>query len=111
LLWIPGSLALLAPRNDSGAASWPSRWYLACLALWPPGDLHSFKTGTTSPVGGWTFQIDENPIGFSMMIFVKACFVVFGLAEILHAFDLVGDPFKAVQDALPFLSSDKSINR
>ncbi len=76
--------------------------FLGLLAVW--GIDNTLKTGTTSSMGGWSFRRDDDPVGFSLMIFVKACFVVFGLAEILFALGLAGDPFMAIQDALLFVA-------
>ena len=43
----------------------------------------------------WTFALDQNPIMFSVAILGKASIVVLAIAEILHAFGLVGDPIAA----------------
>ena len=83
--------------------------FLGLMAAW--GIYNALKTGTTSSMGGWSFRRDDDPVGFSLMIFVKACFVVFGLAEILFALGLAGDPFKAIQDALPFLTGYQASGR
>ena len=106
-----GNQALIAPPR----ARMPSVvmtlvfGFLGLMAAW--GIYNALKTGTTSSMGGWSFRRDDDPVGFSLMIFVKACFVVFGLAEILFALGLAGDPFKAIQDALPFLTGHQSGGR
>ncbi|HZL39505.1 MAG TPA: hypothetical protein VFC45_04410 [Pseudolabrys sp.] len=83
--------------------------FLGLMAVW--GIYNALKTGTTSSMGGWSFRLDDDPVGFSLMIFVKACFVVFGLAEILFALGLASDPFKVIGDALPFLTRHQSSGR
>jgi hypothetical protein len=50
----------------------------------------------------WTFALDQNPIMFSVAILGKASIVVLAIAEILHAFGLVGDPIAALRAILPF---------
>jgi hypothetical protein len=60
-------------------------------------------SGTTSS-RGWTCTIDGNPVGFCLIISMKAGFVGVAIAEILYAFGLVGDPFAHTKHALPFLA-------
>ena len=44
--------------------------FLGLMAAW--GIYNALKTGMTLSVSGWSFRLDDNPIGFSLMIFVKA---------------------------------------
>ena len=83
--------------------------FLGVMAAW--GICNALKTGAASSISGWAFQLDKNPVGFSLIVAMKGCFVIFGIAEILYAFGLVGDPFKAIQDALPFLARQRSVER
>jgi hypothetical protein len=53
---------------------------------------------------GWTCTIDDNPVGFCLIVAMKGALVGFAAAEILHAFGLVGDPLARIQHALPFLA-------
>lgn len=43
---------------------------------------------------GWTFQADKSPIGFWLVAVCHLGILVFGLALVLHAFGLIGDPVK-----------------
>ena len=53
---------------------------------------------------GWTCTIDDNPVGFCLIVAMKGALVGFAAAEILHAFGLVGDLLARIQHALPFLA-------
>jgi hypothetical protein len=54
-----------------------------------------------------TFALDQNPIMFSVAILGKASIVALAIAEILHAFGLVGDPIAALRAILPFFITDR----
>ncbi|HYJ35088.1 MAG TPA: hypothetical protein VEV64_02950 [Rhizomicrobium sp.] len=58
----------------------------AAYGLW-----RSFATGVTSDELH-TFREDENPAGFMAVTAGKMFVLVFGVAEVLHAFGLCGDP-------------------
>ncbi len=48
-------------------------------------------------------NVAENPVGYSLMILTKAAVVVFGVAEILHAFGMIEDPIRIIQAAFLFV--------
>jgi hypothetical protein len=73
---------------------------LGLIAAW--AIRNNIRSGTASS-RGWTCTIDDNPIGFCLIISMKAVFVGLAIAEILHAFGLVDDPFVHIRHALPFL--------
>jgi hypothetical protein len=52
--------------------------------------------------GIYTVRRDDNPLWFAGMIVFKVGVVCFGVAEILFACGLIGDPFLAIKAALPF---------
>jgi hypothetical protein len=56
---------------------------------------------------GWTCTIDDNPVGFCLIVAMKGALVGCAIAEILHAFGLAGDPVAQIQQALPFLASGR----
>jgi hypothetical protein len=74
---------------------------LGLCAIW--GIRQNITSGTVSS-RGWTCTIDDNPVGFCLIISMKAGFVGLAIAEILYAFGLVGDPFALIKHALPFLT-------
>jgi hypothetical protein len=74
---------------------------LALAAIW--GIRQNISSGTASN-SGWTCTIDDNPIGFCLMVCGKAVCLGFSIAMILHAFGLAGDPVAHIKHALPFLS-------
>jgi hypothetical protein len=53
---------------------------------------------------GWTCTVDDNPIGFCLIIAMKGALVGFANAEILYACGLFGDPVAHIKHALPFLA-------
>jgi hypothetical protein len=56
---------------------------------------------------GWTCTVDDNPVGFCLIVAMKGALVGCAIAEILHAFGLAGDPVAQIQQALPFLASGR----
>jgi hypothetical protein len=56
---------------------------------------------------GWTCSVDDNPVGFCLIVAMKGALVGCAIAEILHAFGLAGDPVAQIQQALPFLASGR----
>jgi hypothetical protein len=65
------------------------------------------RSRTTSEIGvassrGWVFRADTNPIGFALAIATKLFVIGLAIAEILHAFGLVGDPLLALKSLMPF---------
>jgi hypothetical protein len=73
---------------------------LGLCAIW--GIQRNLSSGTASS-RGWTCTIDENPIGFCLIVCGRAVCPGFCVAVILHAFGLVGDPVANIKHALPFL--------
>lgn len=57
----------------------------------------------TATSRGWTCTIDDNPVGFCLIVAMKGALVCFAIAEILFAFGLAGDPVAQIRDALPWL--------
>jgi hypothetical protein len=64
--------------------------------------VNDLKTGTAQIRGG-TIDVKEFPGWFYLLIFIKAAFICLAVAVVLHAFDLVGDPFIWMHQNLPFL--------
>ena len=50
-----------------------------------------------------SIDVRDNAGGFYLMVFVKAGFICFATAVVLHAFGLIGDPFLWMRQNLPFL--------
>jgi hypothetical protein len=73
---------------------------LGLAAIWGIGK--NITTGTASS-RGWTCTIDDNPIGFCLIVSMKGALVGFAIAEILFALGLIGDPIARIKQALPFL--------
>ena len=72
---------------------------MGLAALW--GIQQNISSGTASS-RGWTCTIDENPIGFCLIVCGKAFAVGFSIAEIPHALGWVGDPVANLKHLLPF---------
>ena len=53
-------------------------------------DIRASDTGR----GGWIVTLDDNPVGFCLIVCGKAIVVAFAVVEIMHAFGLSGDPIK-----------------
>ena len=78
---------------------------LALVAGWAiRNDLSTGESGDSL----YRFNLAENPVGYSLMILSKAAVVVFGVAEILHAFGMIGDPVHIIETGLPFLVQKQS---
>ncbi|SDR91359.1 hypothetical protein [Bradyrhizobium canariense] len=73
---------------------------LGLAALW--GITKNIRTGTATS-RGWTCTLDDNPIGFCLIVCVKAAVIGLAIAEIMYALGLSGDPIKDIQHAFPFL--------
>jgi hypothetical protein len=73
---------------------------LGLAAIW--GIRKNIMTGTATS-RGWTCTIDDNPIGFGLIVCFRAVVVGVAIAEIMYAFGLCADPIKTIQHALPFL--------
>jgi len=73
---------------------------LGLCAIW--GIQRNLSSGTASS-HGWTCTIDDNPIGFCLIVCGKAVCLGFCVVAILHAFGMVGDPGATIKHALPFL--------
>jgi hypothetical protein len=74
--------------------------FLGLAAIW--GIRKTIMTGTATS-RGWTCTIDDNPIGFGLIVCCRAVVVGFAIAEIMYAFGLCADPIETIQQALPFL--------
>ena len=64
--------------------------------------VNDLRTGTTRNRNS-TIDVRDNPGGFYLSIFVKAAFMCFAIAVVLHALGLIGDPFLWMRQNLPFL--------
>ena len=73
---------------------------LGLAAIW--GIRKNVMTGTASS-RGWTCTIDDNPIGFCLIVSMKGAVVGFAIAEILYGLGLIGDPIVWIRQALPLL--------
>jgi hypothetical protein len=73
---------------------------LGLAAIWGIGK--NITTGTATS-RGWTCTIDDNPVGFCLIVATKGAMVGFAIAEILYAFGLSGDPIARIKQALAFL--------
>jgi hypothetical protein len=74
--------------------------FLGMAAIW--GIRKNMMTGTATS-RGWTCTIDDNPIGFGLIICFRAVVVGVAITEIMYAFGLCADPIQTIQHALPFL--------
>jgi hypothetical protein len=73
---------------------------LGLAAIWGIG--RNIRTGTASN-RGWTCTIDDNPVGFCLIVSMKGAIAGFAIAEILYGLGLTGDPIAQLRHALPFL--------
>lgn len=73
---------------------------LSLAAIW---DIRKNILSGTASSRGWTCTIDDNPVGFCLIVAMKGAIVGLAVAEILYAFGLVGDPIAHIKHALPFL--------
>jgi hypothetical protein len=73
---------------------------LGLCAIW--GIQKNISSGAATS-RGWTSTIDDNPVGFCLIVCGRAVCLGFSIAVILHAFGLVGDPVANIKHALPFL--------
>ena len=60
------------------------------------GLWRSFTTGVTSDEI-YTFREDEEPAGFMLVTAGKMVVMALGIAEVLHAFGLCGDPLEPLR--------------
>jgi hypothetical protein len=67
---------------------------LGILAAW--GFIRALRRGVATSDGMWTFTAADNPIGYTAAMAGKLFVAGFGLAELLFAADLIGDPFAAL---------------
>jgi hypothetical protein len=74
--------------------------FLGLAAIW--GIRKNIMTGTATS-RGWICTIDDNPIGFCLIVCCRAAVVGVAIAEIMYGFGLCADPLKTIQHALPFL--------
>jgi len=75
--------------------------FLALAAIWGIG--HNIISGTASS-RGWTCTIDDNPVGFCLIVSGKSACLGFFIVEILHGVGWAGDPIANIKHALLFLS-------
>jgi hypothetical protein len=68
------------------------------LAIW--GIQRDISSGSATS-RGWTCTVDDNPIGFCLIVSVKVFVVGLAIAEILHACGLAGDPIANIKRMLP----------
>ena len=73
---------------------------LGLAAIW--GIRKDIVTGAATS-RGCTCTIDDNPIGFCLIVGFRAVVVGVAIAEIMYAFGLCADPIKTIQHAFPFL--------
>jgi hypothetical protein len=71
---------------------------LGQMAIW--GIQRDIRSGSATS-RGWTCTIDDNPIGFCLIVSVKVFVIGLAIAEILHAFGLAGDPIVRFKQMLP----------
>jgi hypothetical protein len=77
-------------------------FFLGLYSLW--GVLNELRTGVAVGRNSKsTIDVRENPGGFYLLVFVKAAFVCFATAVVLHGFGLIGDPLVWMRHYLPFL--------
>ena len=62
--------------------------FIALVAAWSL--VRASSTGRISS-RGWTFQRDENPVGFWFIAIIDFGILAVGLVFALHAFGLIGD--------------------
>jgi hypothetical protein len=62
----------------------------------------SISSGTASS-GGWTCTLDDNPVGFCLIISMRAAIVGFAIAEILYGVRAGRRPHRAHQARAAFL--------
>jgi hypothetical protein len=70
---------------------------LGLMAIW--GIQRDISSGSATG-RGWTCTIDDNPIGFCLIVSVKVFVIGLAIAEILHAFGLA-DPIVHIKRMLP----------
>ena len=70
---------------------------LGLLAAW--SIRRDIIRGTASSQG-WTCTLDDNPVGFALIVASKGLMLGFAVAVVLHAFGLVGDPVVAIRHAV-----------
>jgi hypothetical protein len=71
---------------------------IGLAAIW--GIRKNIMTGVATS-RGWTCTIDDNPIGFCLIVCFRAAIVGFAVAEILYAFGLCADPSKLFSTRSP----------
>jgi hypothetical protein len=71
---------------------------IGLMAIW--GIQRNISSGSATS-HGWTCTIDDNPIGFCLIVSVKVFAIGVAIAEILHAFGLAGDPMVRIKQMLP----------
>ena len=73
-------------------------WILSGFAVY--GIFRSLRTGVATST--FTYRLDQNPVAFMMVILGRVFVIALAIAETLHAFGLVGDPFAALRSFMPF---------
>jgi hypothetical protein len=73
-------------------------WFFAACATF--GIINSLRTGTTHSESA-TFQRDEEPVMFMMVILGKVFFIALAIAETSYALGITGDPLAAIYSYIP----------
>ena len=74
-------------------------WFFAACAAF--GVVNSLRTGIAHSDSG-TFQRDEEPVRFMVVILGRVFFIALAIAETLYALGLTGDPIAAICSYAPF---------
>jgi hypothetical protein len=80
---------------------------LGLFAIW--GIQNNIRTGTATS-RGWTCTVENNRVGFCLIVSTKAAFVGFAITEMLYVFGLVRDPIVRIKHALPFSAASTTIS-
>ena len=73
-------------------------WFFAACASF--GIIDSMRTGITHSESA-TFQRDEEPVRFMMVILGKVFFIALAIAETLYALGLTADPLAGIYSYVP----------
>jgi hypothetical protein len=72
--------------------------FFAVLAAWSVA--RALRDGVASSYVR-EYQLDENPVGYSLCIMSETGIVFLGAAMILHAFGIIDNPLAAIDAVLP----------
>jgi hypothetical protein len=80
---------------------------LALLAAWSVA--RALREGIASSFVR-TYHVDEEPVGYGLCVLSEMGVVALGAATVLHAFGIIGEPFAAIDAAMPpFLRCDPGL--